>query len=317
MKIFVYGVGCGAGELLDTALPVGRVTAFVDGNKTAESFMGRPVITPEELAGRDYDLVIVTSRQADAIAARCEALGIDADRVLFLKNHVSLSDRNHCYEIAEAALGADFVGKLRASQRLIRAPLWSEVEPLPADTLDNDYVRLKTLEAICARLDGVPGAAAELGVFRGGFARCINALLPERTLYLFDTFDGFAGDEAEGCGAGFLAAHRNTGAELVLKQLPRPDRAVLRPGLFPETAAGLEGERFALVSLDVDLEESSFEGLRFFLPRLSEGGCLLLHDYLNPKLPGVRTAVERYEAEHGKLQAVPLCDIGGTLVICK
>ena len=88
VKIYVYGVGCGAGDLIDEALPAERVCAFVDGNKTAESFLGRPVITPEELAERDYDLVIVTSRRSEEIAARCEALGIDADRLLFLKNHV-------------------------------------------------------------------------------------------------------------------------------------------------------------------------------------------------------------------------------------
>ena len=317
MKIFVYGVGCGAGELLDAALPAERVTAFVDGNRTRDSFLGRPVITPEELAAQDYDLVIVTSRQADMIAARCAALGIDENKLLFLKNHVSPIDRNRCYELAEEALGKDYIEKLRTSERLIRAPFWSKRERLPADTLDNDYVRLKTLEALCGRLEGVPGAAAELGVYRGGFARCINALLPERTLYLFDTFSGFAESESESCGAGFVEAHRNTDEELVLSVLPHPEKAVLRAGLFPKTAAGLEDERFALVSLDVDLKESSYEGLRFFLPRLSDGGYLLLHDYGNPRLPGVRAAVERYEAERGKLCAVPLCDVSGTLVICK
>ena len=78
---------------------------------------------------------------------------------------------------------------------------------------------------------------------------------------------------------------------------------------------GLEGERFALVSLDADLEESTLAGLRFFLPRMSAGGYLLLHDWNNPKLPGVRRALARWEAEHGRLAAVPLCDVNGTLVI--
>ena len=133
MKIFVYGTGCGAGELLDGALPIERVTAFVDGQKTAESFLGRPVITPEELAARDCDLVIVTSRRSEEIAARCRELGIDEGKLLFLKNHLLLSDRNRSYERAEETLGGAFVEKLRGSERLIRAPLWSEGEPLPAD----------------------------------------------------------------------------------------------------------------------------------------------------------------------------------------
>ena len=42
MKIYVWGTGCGAGTLLDTALPAERVAAFVEeGGKG--SFLGRPV----------------------------------------------------------------------------------------------------------------------------------------------------------------------------------------------------------------------------------------------------------------------------------
>ena len=316
MNVYVYGTGCGAGDLIDTALPLKKVCAFVDGGSGADCFLGKPVIPPEELAKRDYDLVIVTSRQAEAIAARCEELGIDRDKLLFLKNHQLLTERNRCYEQAEAVLGRTFVEKLRQSQRLIRTPLWSAGERLEEADLENDYVRVKTLEALCLHLAEVPGAAAELGVYRGGFARCLNALMPERKLYVFDTFRGFDDRETEGFGEGFVGAHRNTDEQRVLNSLPHPEQAMICKGLFPESARGLE-ERFALVSLDVDLEESTYQGLRWFLPRMNPGAFLLLHDYNNPKLPGVKAALSRYETETGeRLRAVPLCDVNGTLVIC-
>lgn len=315
MEIYVYGTGCGAGDLIDSALPLEKVTAFVDSRPMGESFLGKQVILPEELAQRHYDLILVTSRQAEAIAERCSQLGIDSAKLFFLKNHASLADRNRCYETAEQVLGVGFVEKLRSSQRLIRTPLWSEGEPLPASELEGDYVRFKTLEALCRELDGVPGAAAELGVYKGGFARCINQLLPERTLYLFDTFEGFDPQEAAGYGEGFIGAHRNTAMEQVLSALPHPHRVVLRPGLFPASAEGLEA-RFALVSLDVDLEESTLAGLRWFLPRMSPGGYLLLHDYNSPGLPGVKAALRRFEAERGeRLHTVPICDVNGTLIL--
>ncbi len=38
---------------------------------------------------------------------------------------------------------------------------------------------------------GLEGDIAELGVFRGRFARKIRKLFPGRTFYLFDTFEGF------------------------------------------------------------------------------------------------------------------------------
>ena len=314
MTIYVYGTGCGAGDLVDAALPAERVEAFVD-REGGASFLGRPVISLEQLAGREFDLLIVASREAERVERDCRQLGIAPEKLLFLKNHLAPVERNRSYDTARAVLGDAYVDRLIGSERLIRVPLWTEKERIAGPGSDNDYVRLKTLEALCLRLESVPGAAAELGVYRGGFARWINALLPERTLYLFDTFEGFDPAESAEESAGFTEAHRNTSAEQVLAALPHPERAVIRQGLFPQTAAGLEAERFSLVSLDADLEESTLAGLRFFWPRMSEGGYLLLHDYNNPRLPGVRRALERFEAEAGRLPAVPLCDVSGTLVI--
>ena len=313
MDIYIYGTGCGAGDLVDEALPIEKVTAFVD--REVGRFLGKPVITLSELAGRDFDLLIVASRDAEHVERECGRLGIDPGKLFFLRNHMKTADRNRSYETARTLLGDGFVDRMIHAEKLIRTPLWMEKERIAGPGSDNDYVRLKTLEAICMRLEGVKGAAAELGVNKGGFARWISELLPDRTLYLFDTFSGFDPQESADCGEGFKEAHRNAAAEKVLAVLPHPDLAVIRRGLFPETAQGLEEERFAFVSLDADLEESTLAGLRFFLPRMSRGGYVLLHDWNNPKLPGVKRALERFEAEYGRLRAVPLCDVNGTLVI--
>lgn len=313
MDIFIYGTGCGAGDLVDEALPIEKVTAFVD--REGGRFLGKPVITLSELAGRDFDLLIVASRDAEHVERECGRLGIDPGKLFFLRNHMKTVDRNRSYETARALLGDRFIDRMIHAEKLIRTPLWTEKERIAGPGSDNDYVRLKTLEAICMRLEGVKGAAAELGVNKGGFARWISELLPDRTLFLFDTFSGFDPQESADCGEGFKEAHRKAAAEKVLAVLPHPEQAVIRRGLFQETAQGLEEERFALVSLDADLEESTLAGLRFFFPRMSEGGYMLLHDWNNPKLPGVKRALERFEAEYGRLQAVPLCDVNGTLVI--
>ena len=318
MKLYVWGTGCGAGDLLDHALEKSLVTGFVDSEPVSDTFLGRPVLRPEELKGREIDLVVVASRRSDEIAAKAAELGIGEDKLFFARDNWTLQDRNRDYAAVEGVLDAAFLASLRAPQRAVRDPLWAgeKTSALSERDLENDYVRVRTLEALCRRLSSVPGAAAELGVYRGGFARCINALLPERKLYLFDTFEGFDEKESAGEAAGFTQAHKNTSAGRVLSLLPHPEKAILRPGLFPATAAGLEDERFCLVSLDADLEESTLAGLRFFIPRLSPGGCLLLHDWDTPRLDGVRRALERYEEELGrKLPAVPLCDVNGTLVI--
>ena len=68
--------------------------------------------------------------------------------------------------------------------------LWTERNPR------NDRADLARLVMFVenARLiehEGIPGSLAELGVYRGTTAKLLHALFPGRTLWLFDTFEGF------------------------------------------------------------------------------------------------------------------------------
>ena len=315
MGIYVWGTGCGASELLEQGFALERVEAFVDSFPMGETFLNKPVIFPEQMEISACDLLIITARHADAIAQRCSQLGVPAEKCLFLKNNTTLFDRNEACSVAKEILGEDLLNKLIPRQRMVPTPSQLNPHSLPEKDLSNDYVRLATLELLCRRLEEVPGAAAELGVYRGFFARCINQLMPQRKLYLFDSFEGFA----EGACAvdSFQAAHRNTAVEKVMAIMPYPDSITVKPGFFPESLEGLE-ERFCLVSLDVDFYRGTLDGLRYFWPRLERGGYLMLHDWGSPKLPGVAKALRDYEAELGyKIPALPLCDVGGTLVLCK
>ena len=100
--------------------------------------------------------------------------------------------------------------------------------------------------------------------------RYLNRLFADRTLYLFDTFQGFSqNDLADGTEGKHSQAEagdfQDTNLELVLSRLPYPEKAVVRKGYFPETAEGLE-DRFALVSLDVaDLYKLTLSGLEYFI----------------------------------------------------
>ena len=315
MGIYVWGTGCGASELIEAGLETQRIAAFVDSYPMGESFLGRSVLLPEQLPVEDCDLLIITARHAQAIDRRCRELRIPAEKCLFLKNNMVLTDRNAVCTNARDLLGEALLKKLLPEQHIIPTPEQLADSALPDRDLGNDYVRLATLELLCRRLGSVPGAAAELGVYRGFFARCINRLLPERKLYLFDSFAGFT---EEACATdSFQAAHRNTAIDKVLSIMPHPQHIAVKPGFFPDSLNGLE-ERFCLVSLDVDFYQTTLDGLRYFWPRLEKGGYLMLHDWGSPKLPGVARALADYEDEvGGTLSAVPLCDIGGSLVLCK
>lgn len=98
--------------------------------------------------------------------------------------------------------------------------------------------------------------------------------------------------------------------------MPDRSKCVIRKGLFPETSKGLENKTYGFVSLDVDLEESTYQGLVYFVPRIIKGGYIFLYDYNHVSLKGVRKALKRYESDYNiHLHKAPICDSDGTLVI--
>ena len=101
--------------------------------------------------------------------------------------------------------------------------------------------------------------------------------------------------------------------------MPYPQQCVLCKGYFPQSITEeAEKTKFAFVSIDVDFEDSIYEGIKFFYARLNEGGYIFIHDYNNSSLKGVRKAVQRYEQnEKVFLKKVPIADWAGTLVIVK
>ncbi len=223
-------------------------------------------------------------------------------------------------EVMLAVKGEDRAVSLREQLRSLG---WQGEIDSFCEKIDGFSLRGALLRRTAARLRALPvaGAAAELGVYRGDFAWQINAALPDRTLYLFDTFRGFPQESLEREGAELPPAAKRldfSGVRVgdVLRRMPHPERVIVREGVFPETAAGVE-EAFCFVSLDADLYQPTLDGLRYFYPRLSPGGVIFLHDHESGQYPGVRAAVREYEQERGALSLLPLCDPHGTAIVIK
>lgn len=191
-----------------------------------------------------------------------------------------------------------------------------------------DSVGLEIREARAATLElmsreiyryNVEGNAAELGVYRGDFARLINHYFHDRKLYLFDTFDGFDKRDAKVdrknnfSGASFDFS--GTSEELVLSKMEHPENCIIRKGWFPETAEGID-DKFCFVSLDADLYEPLTSGLEFFYPRLNHGGVIMIHDFNNGDYPGAREAVKNF-CDKNNIGYVCLSDNCGSAVITR
>ncbi len=319
-QIYVWGTGCVAGELLENGLDLQKITGFLDSAPGRDTFLGKPVFSPEYLRNVAFDLVIAASRRSQEMLKRYLEMGLPREKLLLARNSQTIADLNESRAYAAGILGQAVVSAMIPEACLVPRPV-NDPGLLSEAELENDYVRFKTLELVARELESVPGCAAELGVYKGGFARCIQLVMPRRKLYLFDTFAGFSAEELERerkqgrAGEGFAQAHQNTGVAAVLSRMPRPENVEIRQGLFPDSLRGLE-ERFAFVSLDADLEDSTYAGLKYFVPRMNRGGCLFLHDYGDVRLLGVREALRRYQQDTGVvLHGIPLCDRNGTLAI--
>jgi O-methyltransferase len=145
-----------------------------------------------------------------------------------------------------------------------------------------DNVRYAALGLAIQRLETerINGAIAELGVFQGVTSRFMHMQSPGRKLYLFDTFEGFPDDALEVRGDNRF---KDTSQRRVAEFIGDERNVIFRPGYFPQTASGLEDEKFALVMLDFDLYKSAIEAFRFFYPRLVRGGYFFLHDFNSPE----------------------------------
>ena len=172
--------------------------------------------------------------------------------------------------------------------------------------------RLNNLESCFAHVleNDVPGDLIETGVWRGGAAIFMRALLAahevvDRVVWVADSFEGMPVPNVEKYPADrdldFSAEKR------LWVSIEEVRRNFRRYGLLDEQVKFLEGwfseslptapiERLAILRLDGDLYESTMDALTSLYPRVSPGGCVIIDDNW---VPACRQAVDDYRAAHG------------------
>jgi hypothetical protein len=174
---------------------------------------------------------------------------------------------------------------------------------------------------------GILGSVAEVGVYRGAFAKIINSCFPDRKCYLYDTFEGFderdVNDEisisndaqAVSDWKKSMGNFSNTSADYVVRALPHPEKCVIKQGYFPETF-GENNEIFCFVNLDCDLYNPIRSGLDSFFPQMAKGGVILVHEYFDDIsfLPGIRKAVDEFVSKNDCV-TVPIGDSQSIAII--
>lgn len=278
--VMIYGAGQ-CGKMIRTYIKgEWNILGFIDrrADLRGGNEDGLPVISPEKITEYDPDLIIVA--------------------VLNTEQNLLILD-----QLREKGFDRERIVSVKSMKEYLDA-------------------RFSAARLIASEINGrgIPGAAAELGVYRGEFAALINELFPDRSLYLFDTFEGFDEKDlnieaAEKFSRARAEDFRDTSIDTVRERLPHPERAIFRKGWFPDSAAGIE-ENFAFVGIDADLYKPVYEGLKYFYPRMNQGGYILIHDYNSLQFKGAGHAVRQY-CDENNLYVVPLSDMHGSAVIIK
>lgn len=259
-KIIIWGAGTTGQYLFDILHFDHDILMFIDISPELQGKMkmGKPIVAPQEALKCNFDYIIIANIYGQEIYPILNTYNIAKEKILnFVDNPVFDS-------------------------------LFEQYPDLRLDTLS-------TLSTIITNRN-LSGAVAELGVYKGDFAKYINLAFPNKTFYLFDTFSGFDPRDIQS-ESHFSNAkendYKNEDIVIVLNKMKYSEKCIIKAGYFPESSQGLE-EEFCFVNLDADLYTPILNGLEYFYPRLVQGGYILVHDYTNPIFTGVKQAVHEY-----------------------
>jgi O-methyltransferase len=159
---------------------------------------------------------------------------------------------------------------------------------------------IAVLKHLAMVVRGLEGDVVEVGVYKGGSALMLSKELPDDKLYLFDTFDGMPEANIELDNFHRKGDFGDTSFEWVSELFAgNPNVSVYR-GCFPrDNSEVLEGKKFKLVHLDVDIYSSYKECLAYFHNKMVPQGIMVFDDYNAPSCLGAKKAIDEYVAEHG------------------
>jgi hypothetical protein len=163
-----------------------------------------------------------------------------------------------------------------------------------------------------ALADGIPGDLVETGVWRGGTAIYLRAILAalgddRRRVWACDSFQGLPEADAERYPVDVpLRLHEHTalavGVDAVRAAFDRygllDERVRFVEGWFRDTLPVVASEigPIAVLRLDGDLYESTIDALTHLEPLVSPGGFVIVDDYNG--IEACRQAVTDHRAEH-------------------
>jgi O-methyltransferase len=171
--------------------------------------------------------------------------------------------------------------------------------------------------------DGVPGDLVETGVWRGGASIYMRAVLAARSIrdrkvWLADSFRGLPPPDAKKYPADegldlSIFPELAVGLETVKANFARygllDDQVEFLVGWFRDTLPTAPIERVAVLRLDGDLYESTWDALSALYPKVSVGGYVIVDDF--GAIKACKEAIHDFRAAEGITEDLELIDWTG------
>lgn len=159
--------------------------------------------------------------------------------------------------------------------------------PLVAACGMQSFDRLITLAQCAFDVESSHGDICEFGCNSGRTARWLRELLPDKHLWLYDTFTGHPRE-----GAGFKQGDMAANCD-ALDDIPKT--TVVKGDILNLSQASTDlPQTILLAHIDLDGYEATLHTLELVWPRLHRFGALIIDDYHDPTYPGVKRAVDEF-----------------------
>jgi O-methyltransferase len=174
--------------------------------------------------------------------------------------------------------------------------------PLVSDQMNQSELACVLRELERVLVSGTPGAVLEFGCYIGTTSLFIRRLLDEtggRDFIVYDSFEGLpdktAADDSP-AGTQFEAGKLKATRKELVRNFQRAglQPPTIRKKWFSQISASELPDRVAFAFLDGDFYESICDSLRVIEDRLSPGSVIVIDDYQEEALPGVRKAVDEW-----------------------
>lgn len=148
----------------------------------------------------------------------------------------------------------------------------------------------------------IPGAILEIGTARGFTSAFIAKIKdyydPEREFHVYDSFQGMSASAPEDGSNNMLKEGdlciRKEQYKFTYRKMTNFELPIIHEGWIENTLPGELPEQIAFAYIDVDFYKPTLHALRSIYPRLSKGAVVIIDDYIHPRIPGVRKAVDEF-----------------------